>query len=46
MLLLNVVQKMDIGLVAIKDSSQSINTPSEKDMLQEFQQYFDQRIPH
>ncbi len=44
--LLNVVQKMDIGLVAIKDSSQSINTPSEKDMLQEFQQYFDQRIPH
>jgi SAM-dependent methyltransferase len=44
--LLNVVQKMDIGLIAIKEPNVPLNYVSQETMLQEFQQYFDERVPY
>lgn len=44
--LLNVVQKMDIGLVAIKDRNIPVENTAPKDMQQAFYKYFDQRIPY
>lgn len=44
--LLNVVQKMDVGLIAIKDRNIPMENVNQEKMQQEFQKYFDERVPY
>lgn len=44
--LLNVVQKIDVGLIAIKQLDATAPKYSEQTTLKEFQSCFDQRVPH
>lgn len=44
--LLNVVQKFDVGLIAVKDTEVALPASNQQTLLQEFQKCFEARIPH
>ena len=44
--LLNVVQKIDMGLIAVKDTKAALPADNQQALLQEFQKCFEARIPY